>query len=311
MASLLSSRDASAAAVVGMTATAKTTPTTIDVDNDIKEDNGPCHSNKSFRDYSTAPARVKHNYRVARERQTVDFVDGMVRKFSTMDRKISFWDLLQELNDLVDVSDPDMEHPNLYHAFQTAEMMRQDGLPDWMQLTGLLHDAGKIMYLKGTDSEGTGRNEQWAMVGDTFITGCALPSSLVYAEFNKLNPDASDKRYNTPVGRYTPGCGLDQCQCSWGHDEYLYRVLTSEKNPHTLPSEALYCVRFHSLYAYHRDGAYGQLMDAKDHKFLPVLQNFNKYDLYSKSDNLPDVASMTSYYSSLMEKYFDNPYLWV
>ena len=37
---------------------------------------------------------------------------------------------------------------------QTAEAIRKRGHPDWMQLVGLIHDMGKIMFLWGDDSIG-------------------------------------------------------------------------------------------------------------------------------------------------------------
>ena len=85
----------------------------------------------------------------------------------------------------------------------------------------------------------------------------------------------------------------------------------SPKNPHTLPEEALYIVRFHSLYAYHRDGAYRELMDDKDRRLLPVLQQFNQYDLYSKSDTLLDIEALRPYYTGLMETYLGRGWWWV
>ena len=52
---------------------------------------------------------------------------------------------LEMLNDLVDESDPDTDVPNIVHAFQTAERIRKV-YPDleWMQITGLVHDLGKV-----------------------------------------------------------------------------------------------------------------------------------------------------------------------
>ncbi len=52
---------------------------------------------------------------------------------------------LEMLNDLLDESDPDNDLPNIHHAFQTAEGVRRDH-PDkgWFQLTGLIHDLGKV-----------------------------------------------------------------------------------------------------------------------------------------------------------------------
>lgn len=55
---------------------------------------------------------------------------------------------LIKLNDLVDESDPDVDIPNIVHAFQTAERIRKDYPDDdWFQLTGLIHDAGKVSRL--------------------------------------------------------------------------------------------------------------------------------------------------------------------
>lgn len=44
------------------------------------------------------------------------------------------------------------------HLLQTAEAIRRDGKPEWMQVTGLIHDLGKLLYFFG--SEG-----QWDVVG--------------------------------------------------------------------------------------------------------------------------------------------------
>jgi inositol oxygenase len=40
---------------------------------------------------------------------------------------------------------------------------------------------------------------------------------------------------------YEPNCGLDNLMMSWGHDEYLYRML--KFNGAKLPDEALYMIR--------------------------------------------------------------------
>jgi inositol oxygenase len=127
--------------------------------------------------------------------------------------------LLQlELNNLIDSSDPDLALPNIQHLFQTAEGLRSEGRPDWMVLVGLLHDLGKMMFLFGCEEDGTGQLNQFGMVGDVFVVGCALPDACVYPEYNALNPDMSDPRYNTELGIYQEGCGLDNVQLAWGHE---------------------------------------------------------------------------------------------
>lgn len=64
-------------------------------------------------------------------------------KFDHM--KCTMKEALVKLNDLVDESDPDVDIPNIVHAFQTAERIRKDYPDDdWFHLTGLIHDAGKV-----------------------------------------------------------------------------------------------------------------------------------------------------------------------
>ena len=75
----------------------------------------------------------------------------------------------------------DISLPNYHHGIQTAEEIRKDGHPEWLQLIGLIHDIGKIMYLWGCDEDGTSIKEQGRIiVGDTFIVGCKLPEKIVF-----------------------------------------------------------------------------------------------------------------------------------
>jgi len=264
-----------------------------------------------FRNYDQATTAVRNNYLMARKTQTLAFVLQRKQSFSLLETKMDIWDILYDLNNLIDVSDPDCSFPNLYHAIQTAEMIRKDGHPEWMQLIGLLHDIGKIMYKRGKDAEGTGQSAQWAMVGDTFIVGCKLPDTIIYPEFNKSNPDMTNESYNTTMGIYHPNCGLDNVHCSWGHDEYLYSILTSPKNPNRLPEEALYIIRFHSLYAYHDKGEYAHFQSDKDKRLFSILKTFNTYDLYSKHDEIINVETIKAYYSNLIKSFFTNDFLYI
>jgi len=82
-----------------------------------------------------------------------------------------------------------------------------------------------------------------------------------------------------------------------------------KENENSLPEEALYIIRFHSLYLYHDKGEYTKFMSEKDHEMLPVLQEFNRYDLYSKSDILYDIDKSKHYYTGLINKFFTNDFL--
>ena len=183
----------------------------------------------------------------------------------------------------MDDSDPDTDLTQLDHALQTSEALRADGAPRWLVLTGFLHDLGKVLCLFG--------EPQWAVVGDTFPVGCAFSDRIVFPGLFAANPDSADPRYATPLGRYREGCGLDRVLLSWGHDEYLFHVL----RPH-LPDEALAIVRYHSFYAWHREGAYGELTCDADAGKLRAVRAFNPYDLYSKSHEPPDWKTLRPYY---------------
>ncbi|XP_028952654.1 inositol oxygenase 1-like [Malus domestica] len=153
-----------------------------------------------------------------------------------------------------------------------------------------------------------GELPQWAVVGDTFPVGCAFDQSNVHHKYFAENPDYYNPSYNTKYGVYSEGCGLENVMMSWGHDDYMYLVATENKS--TLPSAALFIIRYHSFYALHKAGAYKHLMNEEDVENLKWLRVFNKYDLYSKSKIRVDVEKVKPYYISLIEKYFPSKLRW-
>jgi inositol oxygenase len=247
---------------------------------------------EDYRNYDK-PARdtVREFYQQNHRFQSYDFVQQKRSEYLKLDRKrLSVFEALDFLNTLVDDSDPDIELDQLQHLLQTSEAIRADGHPDWFVLVGLLHDLGKVLCLFG--------EPQWAVVGDTFPTGCQYSDRIVYQEFFAANPDFDDVRFNTQLGVYEKNCGLRNVQMSWGHDEYLYHVLKNY-----LPEPALYMIRYHSFYAWHREGEYDWLCDDHDREMLPWVQKFNPYDLYSKSPQPPNWQELRPYYTALIEKY--------
>lgn len=256
------------------------------------EQDSTAKNKEEFRNYDN-PGRdtVREFYRLNHQYQTYDFVQEKKREFLQFNRKdLPVWEAMEFLNTLVDDSDPDIELDQLQHLLQTAEAIRADGHPDWFVLTGFIHDMGKVLCLFG--------EPQWAVVGDTFPVGCKFSDKIVYPEFFALNPDSRDERYNTEYGIYSPHCGLDNVQMSWGHDEYLYQITKDY-----LPEPALYMIRYHSFYSQHREHAYNHLMSEHDHKMFEWVNKFNPYDLYSKSPKPPVVSELKSYYEDLIAKY--------
>lgn len=275
-----------------------------------------CKADEAFRIYNEekSPQRVVDHYRDMRLHHTVSFYKKMEKKYDFSNgayRKLmTIEEAFEVLEDYVDASDPDLDLPNKLHLMQTAEGIRKAGHPDWMQLVGLLHDMGKIMFMWGTAEDGQDgynakKNKQFALGGDTWVVGCKIPDVVVFPEFNKLNPDMSDERYNHIYGCYEPNCGLDNLMFAWGHDEYMYRMLVA--NNCTIPREGLDMVRYHSAYPMHDKGAYTHLLKVEDEERMEWIQVFNKFDLYTK-DEENDIRhdfidDLWPYYRGLLEKY--------
>ena len=135
---------------------------------------------------------------------------------------------------------------------------------------------------------------------------------------------------------YEPGCGLDKVLMSFGHDEYLYRVLIGNEQCQ-LPEESLYIIRFHSFYPWHTGGDYDHLCNDKDRSMLKWIREFklvpppplspffsplslphlyiisppcSKFDLYSKADDLPKPEDLMDYYQKLIDKYIPGVLNW-
>ncbi|KAI3956839.1 hypothetical protein MKX01_000873 [Papaver californicum] len=246
---------------------------------------------QTFRDYDAESERkdsVEEFYRMQHINQSYDFVKTMREKYGKLNRvEMSIWECCELLNEFVDESDPDLDEPQIEHLLQTAEAIRRD-YPDedWLHLTGLIHDLGKVLL-----HEKFGGLPQWAVVGDTFPVGCAFDESNIHFKYFKDNEDYNNSAYNSKNGIYTEGCGLNS-------------------NKTTLPSAALFIIRYHSFYPLHKCGAYKHFMTEEDHENLKWLHVFNKYDLYSKSKVRVDVEKVKPYYLSLIEKYFPSKLRW-
>jgi len=248
-----------------------------------------------YRNYAD-PARdtVREFYRLNHTYQTYDFVLDKKSNYLKFDKKeMPVWQAFDFLNQLVDDSDPDTDLDQFQHLLQTSESIRADGHPDWMVLTGLMHDMGKVLCLFG--------EPQWAVVGDTFPVGCAYYDKVVYPKYFERNADFHKPQFNTPTGVYKEGCGLRNVHMSWGHDEYVYQMMKDY-----LPEEGLYMLRYHSFYAWHREGEYEYLLDDHDREMLKWVKLFNPYDLYSKVPTPPDWKTLKPYYEDLVAKYLPN-----
>ena len=260
-------------------------------------------SNLSFSEIQKL--NIIHNtYKTQREKIDYNFNNYLLNKYCKFNNQDNFWTLFHNLDGIVDLSDPDTSMPNSLHALQTAEAMKKDNRPDWMILTGLIHDMGKIIYIKGCSEYGTSIDTQWSIVGDTFITGTCIQDNIILSEYNKYNLDNLDNS-----NKYNNNCGLDNCSVSFGHDEYMYRLLLA--NNHSFPEEALYIIRYHSLYLWHSSDSYNYLENNKDKDMKKIVLEFNKFDLYTKNDDniIKWTDELKEYYSELIKKYINKDLL--
>jgi len=262
---------------------------------------------QSFRDYdgSVRQNTVEKCYQLNHINQTYDYVKSMREEYGKLNRvEMSIWEGIELLNSFVDESDPDLDEPQIEHLLQSAEAIRKE-YPDedWLHLTALIHDLGKVLF-----HSKFGELPQWAVVGDTFPVGCAFDESIVHHKYFKDNPDYNNPAYNTKLGTYSEGCGLENVLMSWGHDDYMY--LVAKENGTTLPPAALFIIRYHSFYPLHKAEAYQYLLNEEDRQNLKWVKIFNQYDLYSKSKVRIDVEKVKPYYLSLIEKYFPSKLRW-
>lgn len=262
-------------------------------DDDVRARYQPDRPKDQFRQYGDGvPDRVREFYRLNHTHQTHDFARSKRAQYEPLTKtQMGIWEALEFLNTLVDDSDPDTDLSQIQHNLQTAEAIRRDGHPRWFVLTGLIHDLGKVLWLWG--------EPQWAVVGDTFPTGCAWSDRIVLSEFFAENADQQVPEYQSRLGVYREGCGLRNVDMSWGHDEYLFHVTRKY-----LPEPAQYMIRYHSAYPIHRESAYDYLLDSHDREMLEWVRKFNPYDLYSKSDVAPDPVALRPYYEGLIAEFF-------
>ncbi|KAK1750517.1 inositol oxygenase [Echria macrotheca] len=251
-----------------------------------------------FRQYDTAVERVQKFYAEQHAKQTIAHNLAARAHFHSASRvrpELTVWEAMERLNAIIDDSDPDTELSQIQHLLQSAEAIRRDGKPRWMQLVGLIHDLGKLM-LEFDLADG-----QWDVVGDTFPVGCRFDSRNIYPDTFSTNPDSQNPVFGSEMGIYHAGCGIDQLMMSWGHDEYLYQVVRDQS---TIPPEGLAMIRYHSFYPWHKEGAYREFMADGDEKLLEAVKAFNPYDLYSKSDEVPNAEELKPYYLELIDEFF-------
>jgi len=267
---------------------------------------------EDFRNYenSARQSKVENFYREQHQNQNYEFVMKKREQHLKFDKCVkTVWEMAHYLDSIEDESDPDTDLSQLMHAIQTAEACRK-AYPgeeyDWFHVVCFIHDLGKIL-LVDDPKLGLKGDPQWAVVGDNFLVGCQFSKNNVFPQYFEQNADFNNPQYNTKYGIYKPNCGLDNCTMSWGHDEYIYQIA---KEQSTLPEKALYMLRYHSFYPWHKHNDYDYLCSEKDLEMKYWVRCFNQFDLYSKNKECPTIEEVADYYKAKIEKYFPNPVRW-
>ena len=72
-----------------------------------------------------------------------------------------------------------------------------------------------------------------------------------------------------------------------------------------------FVIRYHSFYPWHSFNEYQHFMKNEDYNLLKDVQNFNKYDLYSKEDtSFKLTEGIKKYYEKLLQHFFPEPLRW-
>jgi len=246
---------------------------------------------------------VVNFYRNNHRYQTLSKAHELQKKYSVCTGpELSVEEALILLDGVKDASDPDTKFAQSQHAYQTAERIRALHPEDKeLQLVGLVHDMGKIL-------QAVYHEPDYFVVGDTFPLGCKFSDANVFAEFFVDNPDLRNPLYQTDLGIYRERCGFENVVMSYGHDQYLYDVC--KWNGVKLSDRALYLIRFHSFYPFHKWGAYDMLASEKDYEMLPSLKHFQQFDLYSKTEVPVNIPEVKPYYDALIKEYFPVTLRW-
>ena len=239
-------------------------------------------------------------YKEMHENQNLDYVVKKKQQYLKLNnKKMTIKEVLSKMDTFIDPSDPDLDVENSIHAYQTAERIRKK-YPEnkELQIIGLIHDLGKILF--------EFNEPNWAIVGDTYVVGCKFPKSIVYYDTLKKNSDFD--KYDK-LGIYEYGCGLDNLNITFGHDEYLYQVL-KQNNNHYISQKYLDIIRYHSFYPWHTGNDYYHFMNEKDKQVLKDVLMFNEFDLYSKEDDVEISNEIKEYYNNILDEYFIGELNW-
>jgi inositol oxygenase len=136
------------------------------------------------------------------------------------------------------------------------------------------HELGTVVNLIDIETAADSEDDyDWTISCRSRVVGCKAPARANFGEFRNLNADENDFRYNSPLGMYYRGCGLNNILMAWTGPEYMYHMLNH--NASLIPDEGLAMMRFFSLGDWHSHDEYQQLTNNDDSTVQPFVTEFD------------------------------------
>ena len=268
------------------------------------------------------PLRRQH-YRKQWTKQTVDYVVSMRERYFGFNlKKMDFWTALNLAHKLPAYRfgvERNVEAPSLRtRCFRTAELFRNAGHPDWVQLIALVYNlAGMVNLMDMVTAVESENDYDWTISSRGRVVGCTPPASVSFGDFRSLNADEQDPTYNSLQGMYDLHCGFDNVLLAWTGPEYMYYML--KHNEVNVPDEGLKMLRLASLYDWHTNDAYSQFGTEDDEDMQPFVADFDEL-IRAARDNTRDGDEMSiavcedlwkSHYADIATKYgADGDLMW-
>lgn len=249
--------------------------------------------------------------KIMRKYQTLDFAKQQVAKYGDFQHaSLSIADactLVMRLNGDAEAS----ESWVIRHMLATAEAVRDDGHPDWLQLALFLRALG-MLFLCWTDDENAALRsisaQEWLVDNSTWVLGATIPSSAGFSELNELNRDHCNAAKTNDVAAQSQS-GMEGVSLPWTPDEYLFRVL--EFNKTSLPAEALQAIRLWSLKAWYEHDEYDELCAPQDFETKEWLRSLDMYNCVSDAAmKSVEPEKVMPYYLELADKYLPTVLQW-
>ncbi|CAM9972397.1 unnamed protein product [Ectocarpus sp. 12 AP-2014] len=259
---------------------------------------------------------LQAHWRSMRQVQSVSFVTAVRDKYmSSFGRRGTF--SIKDALDLLDRHHDPLQSGRVSKLslaglmVLTAEDIREEGLPDWMQVNkirmsasswgaiGLVHGVGRILHFLGEDTVGaagacgggvgaagdssaaagvTPTERECALGEYSWVVGAPFPDGITCPSYNDDNDDALDERYGAgggkPTGMYREGSGLENVLLCFTGPEYMHMVLRNH-GAASIPPRGLAMLRLYPLEPWHARDGYAELESAADKETKKAVRQFD------------------------------------